>query len=152
MSEATAAIGPDEMRDHAAAVIALQPLARLLGFEVLSCHAGRAEMALTLREDHRQQHGYVHGGVIGALADSACAMAALSLVGDNVTAEYKINFLTPAIGERLFARAVTIKATRRLVVLTCDCVVTQAGAETLAAVVMSTFVTRSRRRPEEGAP
>jgi len=41
-----------------------------------------------------QQKGFVHGGIIGMIADSACGYAAYSLMPADctlVTAEYKIN-------------------------------------------------------------
>src|SRR5262245_24598045 len=51
-----------------------------------------------------QQHGFVHGGVVSAIADSAAGYAALSLMPADtgvLTTEFKINFLAPAAGERI---------------------------------------------------
>jgi len=63
---------------------------------------GYAEIALPYRDDLTQQKGYVHGGVIGMIADTACGYAAYSLMPASaslVTVEYKINILAPARGE-----------------------------------------------------
>ncbi|MBK7027652.1 MAG: PaaI family thioesterase [Polaromonas sp.] len=53
-----------------------------------------------------QQHGYVHAGAITSVVDSACGYAALTVAPVNcevVTAEFKINFMRPAIGDQFLA-------------------------------------------------
>jgi uncharacterized protein (TIGR00369 family) len=55
-----------------------------------------------------QQHGFVHGGAVSAIADTAAGYAALSLMPADtgaLTTEFKINLLVPAAGERIFADA-----------------------------------------------
>src|SRR3546814_18181879 len=54
-----------------------------------------------------QQHGLIHGGVVGMIADSAGGYAAYSLFPADstvMTVEYKLNLMAPAEGERLLAR------------------------------------------------
>ena len=54
-----------------------------------------------------QQHGFVHGGVVGMIADSAAGYAAMTVVGPTasvLTVEYKMNLVAPADGEKLIAR------------------------------------------------
>ena len=61
------------------------------------------EIALTPHPAISQQHGFVHGGAVSAIADSAAGYAALSLMpGDTgvLTTEFKINLLAPAAGEQ----------------------------------------------------
>ena len=74
----------------------------LIGAELTVVEPGYAEIALPYRDDLTQQKGYVHGGVIGMIADTACGYAAYSLMpagSSLVTVEYKINILAPARGE-----------------------------------------------------
>jgi len=71
---------------------------------------GRAELELVIRDELKQQHGFVHGGVISYLADNCLTYAGGSVLGNSVTAEYKINYLRPAKGEKLLARASIIYA------------------------------------------
>jgi len=76
----------------------------LIGAELTAVEPGRIEIALPWRDDLTQQKGYVHGGVIGMIADTACGYAAYSLMpagSSLVTVEYKINILAPARGEVL---------------------------------------------------
>lgn len=122
-----------------------QPFSRLLGTKLTAFAAGRAELTLPLTSDFEQQHGFVHGGVISALADEGISFAAGSVLGASVlTAEYKVNFLRPAQGLQLIARGRVISHSQRKAVCSCEVwSVTEAG-ETLCAVAMGTVVIPSR--------
>ena len=48
------------------------------GFRIVAVEPGRAELALTRRDDLLQFFGHFHGGVISALADHAAGMAVTS--------------------------------------------------------------------------
>ena len=90
----------------------------LIGAALTSVAPGAVEIALPFREDLTQQKGFVHGGIIGMIADTACGYAAYSLMPADsslVTVEYKINILAPA-GTSLIARAEVVKAGRTLTV------------------------------------
>jgi len=86
---------------------ARQAAMRLIGAALTEVAPGRVAIELPVREELTQQHRYVHGGVVGMIADSAGGYAAFTLMpaGASVlTVEYKINMLAPATGERLVAR------------------------------------------------
>ena len=90
----------------------------LIGASLTSLEAGKAEVSLPYRPEITQQKGFVHGGIIGMIADNACGYAAYSLMPASaslVTVEYKINILAPARGS-LVARGEVIKAGRTLTV------------------------------------
>ncbi len=121
-------------------ILALQPFSCLLGSEMTSFEPGRVELTLTIRSDLLQQFGFVHGGVLSYLADNALTFVGGSLLGPEVvTAEYKINYLRPARGERLIARAEALHAGRNQVVCRCDLFVDKGAAETLCAVAQGTI-------------
>lgn len=91
----------------------------LIGASLVAVREGEIEVALPYRPEVTQQHGFVHGGVVGMIADVACGYAALSLmpVGAAVlTAEYKINLMAPAKGERLVAVGRVVRRGRKLMV------------------------------------
>lgn len=103
---------------------------------------GYCEIVLPMSTAVTQQHGFFHGGVIGVLADVAGGYAANSLLmPDNecLTAEYKINFIAPGIGELLIARGRVLKAGKTLVVATADVFVVNNGVEKLCAVLQQTL-------------
>jgi uncharacterized protein (TIGR00369 family) len=90
----------------------------LIGATLTSVEPGTVEIALPFRDDLTQQKGYVHGGIVGMIADSACGYAAFSLMPADcslVTVEYKINILTPARGA-LVAKGQVVKPGRTLTV------------------------------------
>jgi uncharacterized protein (TIGR00369 family) len=90
----------------------------LIGASLGSVAAGEVEVVLPYREDLTQQKGFIHGGILGMIADTACGYAAFSLMpagGSLVTVEYKMNILTPGRGA-LVARARVIRPGRTLTV------------------------------------
>jgi uncharacterized protein (TIGR00369 family) len=88
-----------------------QPFSTLLEARLVSFTEGEAVMEVPIRNELLQQDGHVHGGVIGYLADNALTFAGGSVLGPAVlTSEYKINYLRPASGETLVARASVVHA------------------------------------------
>ena len=90
----------------------------LIGASLGKVEAGRVEVTLPWRDDLTQQKGFIHGGIIGMIADTACGYAAYSLMPADsslVTVEYKINILAPALGS-LVARGEVIRAGRTLTI------------------------------------
>lgn len=91
-----------------------------LGLTLESIGAGEASTVLTLEPRHLQQDGYVHAGVHATLADHTAGAAAATLIPEGhlvLTAEFKINLLRPARGERLVCRARVLKPGRRFSVV-----------------------------------
>jgi uncharacterized protein (TIGR00369 family) len=90
----------------------------LIGASLKSVAPGRVEISLPYRDDLTQQKGFVHGGILGMIADTACGYAAFSLMpagGSLVTVEYKMNILTPARGS-LVAHGSVVRPGRTLTV------------------------------------
>ena len=90
----------------------------LIGASLTIVEPGAVEIALPYRDDITQQKGFVHGGIVGMIADTACGYAAFSLMPADcslVTVEYKINILAPALTS-LVARGEVVKAGRTLTI------------------------------------
>lgn len=125
-------------------VLQQQPFSRYLGTELVSLERGRAVLALTIRPEFRQQHGFVHGGVVSYLIDNAITFAGGSVLGERVvTVEYKVNYLRPAKGERLIATVTVESSGTRLAVCRCEVVSIDAGGETRCAVGQGTIAVLS---------
>jgi uncharacterized protein (TIGR00369 family) len=95
----------------------------LLGFDVESVHEGRAIFRLDVRPRHKQIHGVVHGGILAALADTAAAIAAYTIVPRGVeiaTLELKINYMEPVPGGRVKADARVLRKGRNFIVTECE--------------------------------
>lgn len=111
----------------------------LLGFDVESVHEGRAIFRLDVRPRHKQIHGVVHGGILAALADTAAAIAAYTVVPRGVelaTLELKINYLEPVPGGRIKADARVLRGGRNFIVTECE-IFNESGS--MAAKALLTF-------------
>ena len=95
----------------------------MLGFELESASEGRAILRLDAQARHKQLNKVVHGGILAALADTAAAIAAYTVVPKGValaTVELKINYLEAVPGGRIRAEARVLRAGRNFVVTECE--------------------------------
>ncbi|MEV7136689.1 PaaI family thioesterase [Streptomyces tauricus] len=124
--------------------LAAQPFSNLLGTRLVAFGKGEAVLELDIRDDLRQQNGFVHGGVLGYAADNALTFAAGSAVGARVlTSGFTIDYLRPADGTLLRAHAHVVRAGRTRVVCRCDLSTVDAeGTQTLCAVAQGTIAVR----------
>jgi uncharacterized protein (TIGR00369 family) len=120
--------------------LASQPFSRLIGAELLSFTPGRVELKVPITDSLNQQHGFVHGGVISYMADNALTFAGGSELGPAVvTSEYKINFLRPAMGSALIARASVVYSGRTQAVCRGEVFAVKGEKECLCAVAQGTI-------------
>lgn len=128
--------------DSARKVLAAQPFSVLVGARVAVFEPGRAVIALDIRDDLRQQNGFVHGGVLAYAADNAITFAAGTKLGPEVlTGGVTISYMRPASGATLEAEAVVTYAGRRQAVCRCDVIaVSEDGARTLCAVAQGSVL------------
>jgi uncharacterized protein (TIGR00369 family) len=94
-----------------------------LGAQLRTVEPGQTEIVLPYREELSQQHGFIHAGIVTAIADTACGYAAFSLMPPGVgvlTVEFKVNLLNPAAGVRLVARGRVVRPGRTLMVCAGD--------------------------------
>ena len=104
---------------------------------------GRTEIHLPHWQGVEQQHGFVHGGVVGMIADSAAGYAAMTLVSASasvLTVEYKMNLVAPADGEKLIARGKVVRPGRTLVVTHAEVFAVKDGKEKLCALMQQTIM------------
>lgn len=104
---------------------------------------GRTEIHVPHWSGIEQQHGFVHGGVVGMIADSAAGYAAMTTVAAEasvLTVEYKVNLVAPASGERLIARGQVIRPGRTLIVTKAEVFAVSGDKETLCAVMQQTIM------------
>lgn len=124
-------------------VLTSQPFSMLVGAKVGHVARGRAELTLENRPDLTQNNGYIHGGVIGYLADNASGCAASTMLPEDavslVTSEYKLNLVRPAIGARAIARGEVVKAGRRQCVVETRIWCEEGGEEKLVAIALATL-------------
>ncbi|SNX67622.1 uncharacterized protein (TIGR00369 family) [Cereibacter ovatus] len=104
---------------------------------------GRAEIHLPHWDGIEQQHGFIHGGVVGMIADSAAGYAAMTLVPEGasvLTVEYKLNLMAPADGTALIARGEVVRPGRTLIVTRAEVVAIKDGREVSCALMQQTIM------------
>jgi uncharacterized protein (TIGR00369 family) len=112
------------------------------GVRIVAVAPGQAEIALARRDDLLQFFGHLHGGIITALADQAAGMAVTSGLPKGkvgVTVQLKVNFLSPADGTELIARAKTLKMSGTIGVATVEVFSRSDSSETLCAFCTATM-------------
>ncbi|MBT2389291.1 PaaI family thioesterase [Streptomyces sp. ISL-1] len=128
--------------DLARKVLDSQPFSRLLGARITAFGNGQAVLEVDVREELHQQNGYLHGGVIAYAADNAITFAAGTTLGPAVlTGGFSVQYIRPATGLTLVARAAVVHSGRRQAVVRCDLFIVNAdGDETLCAVAQGTVL------------
>ncbi|MFQ5920273.1 MAG: PaaI family thioesterase [Thermoplasmata archaeon] len=117
------------------------PVARLIGFRLVSIEPGTAVVELEASEDHANPMGTLHGGILCDIADAAMglAYAATLEAGESfATLELKINYLRPFWTGDLTAVGKVLHAGRSVGVTECD---VEDGAGRLVARATSTCMT-----------
>ena len=123
-------------------ILSKQPYSMLVGAELTAFSPGHAEITLDLGDQHTQHHGFTHGGVLAYLADIALTFAGGSVLQDVLTLELKINYLRPAVGQKLVARAEVLSHGKSQAVTRCDIFSVDEGVEKLCAAAQGTIAKR----------
>jgi len=117
-----------------------QGFMNLVGAELSELSRGTCTIAVDRRPVLLQQHGFFHGGVTAFLVDNATTIAAATSLGQPaLTAEYKLNLLSPAVGEKLICRARVIKAGRQMSVVAADVFCVSDGVEKHTATALASI-------------
>jgi uncharacterized protein (TIGR00369 family) len=121
-----------------------------LGIRLDSVGRGVCTTVLPLENRHLQQDGFVHAGVQATMADHTAGAAAASLVRTGqyvLSAEFKINLLRAAKGERLICRAKVLKAGAQLTVAESEVFCVASGEERLVSKATVTLAVITQRTP-----
>ena len=125
-----------------------------LGATIGRIAPGEVEIVLPFRKELTQQTGFIHAGVLAAIADSACGGAALTMWpagSDVVSIEFKLNLLAPAAGERFVARARVVRGGKTITATIADVFAISGGSETLVATMLGTMMRRNATAPSSAS-
>jgi len=132
-----------DFAEYVAASFSRQNAMHLIRATMPVIEHGRTEIHVPHWDGIEQQHGFVHGGVVGMIADSAAGYAAMSMVAASssvLTVEYKLNLVAPADGEKLIARGEVVRPGRTLIVTRAEVFAVKDGRETLCALMQQTIM------------
>ncbi|HEX3114321.1 MAG TPA: PaaI family thioesterase, partial [Bradyrhizobium sp.] len=136
-----------DYRTVAAATFDRQQAMRTLRISIARLEAGEVELSMPYSPDWTQQNGFIHAGIITAGLDTACGIAAFTLMppgSDILTVEFKTNLLAPAKGERFAFRASVVKPGRTLTVCEARAFAEADGVERLIATMTGTLMALTR--------
>ena len=140
MSGGEQQVSPDAFLAMGREVIASQPFSVLIGAELHALSRGYIELQVPISDKLKQQDGFAHGGVVSYLADNALTFAGgTAMAVPVVLSEFKINYVRPAVGERLIARARAVHFGSSQAVCTCEVFAVQDGEEKLCALAQGTI-------------
>jgi len=118
-----------------------QHFMHLIGADLTRIEPGRIVAELPLGQQHQQQRGFAHGGLVATMADLAAGFAATTLVPENfgvVTSDLKVSYLNPGVGQRIKAIGWVLKSGRRLhfceAEVWCDDVLIAKASATMAVI------------------
>lgn len=135
-------------RVHAS--FARQQAMNLIGARMAVVEAGYTEIHLPYKPEVTQQHGYIHGGIVGMIADSAAGYAASTLTAADtevLTVEYKLNLLAPAEGPLLIAEGSVVRYGRTLIVTRAEVFAVSHGRKNLCALMQQTIMAVHGKHP-----
>jgi uncharacterized protein (TIGR00369 family) len=120
-----------------------QGFVKTCGFKLDALERGWAQSSLEVTTAHSQQDDFVHAGVMATMADHTAGYAAFSVVSEDcriLTLEFKINFLRPAIGDRLICSAKVVKEGKKVLVADSEVFSHRDGEKKLAAKALVTLM------------
>ena len=122
-----------------------QSFLNYIGFTFTNIAEGKIEGELILEDHHKQQLGYMHGGLTATLADTVAGHAAISLVPKDyhvVTAELKISYFNPGLGPKIRAHGWVLKQGKNLNFCEAEVFsINEAGEQLLIAKASATMAT-----------
>lgn len=118
------------------------------GFKAVVAEWGKFHSELTVAENHRQQDGFVHAGVMATMADHTAGYSAFTTVPEGfqiLTIEFKINFLRPAFGDSLICQSRVIREGRKVIVAESEVIDVRDKGRVLVAKAMVTLMAVSQK-------
>jgi uncharacterized protein (TIGR00369 family) len=120
-----------------------QEVMKTIGAKLIKVMPGEVHIEFPFVESLTQQHGYIHAGIITSVVDSACGYAAYTLMSADsevLTIEYKVNFMSPAKGDRFIGIGRVLKPGRNITVCTGDVITIDKGKEKIVATMLATMI------------
>ena len=125
------------------ASFAAQSVMKFIGAKITRIEAGAVDIQIPYQKDLTQQNGFIHAGIITTIVDSACGYAAFSLMpkgAEVLSVEFKVNLLSPAIGDEFVAEARVLRAGKTLTVVQGDVFTVQGKQRKHVATMLGTMM------------
>ena len=130
----------EEQRARAQGSLERNAFARLIGMKLVDLQPSTATVEIEMRDDLRQPHGILHGGVTATLIDTAMAYAVITCLTAEEkasTVDLTVHYLRPHSEGAFSCTAKIVRAGRRVFTVSAD-VFNQQGK--LFATAISTYM------------
>jgi uncharacterized protein (TIGR00369 family) len=120
-----------------------QGIMATIGARLVKVVPGEVDIEFPYALSLSQHNGYIHAGVLTTVVDSACGYAAYTLMPaefDVLSIEYKVNFMSPAVGESFRGVGRVVKAGRTITVCAGDMIAIADGKEKVVATMLATMI------------
>ncbi len=128
---------------------AVQGFTRTIGLKPVSLKPGEFITRIKLEKHLCQQDGFVHAGVIAAMADHTAGYACYSLIPEShriLSVEFKISYLKPASGKYLECKAWVTKPGKLILFTEADVFSVEGKVKNLVARAMHTMASVPRAK------
>ena len=130
----------EEQKKRAAASMEHNPFAKLIGMKLIDLQPSQASVQIEMRDELRQPHGILHGGVTATLIDTAMAYAVITCLTEQEkasTVDLTVHYLKPHSEGAFACTAKVVRAGRRILTVSAD-VFNEQGR--LFATAISTYM------------
>ena len=120
-----------------------QPALKSMGIELTRVSHGVVELEMPYSAKMTQQYGWLHGGAVAAGLDTACGLAAYTLIDPDasaITSEFKVNLLSPGRAGRFLFRGEITKPGSTIIVADGHAYALSDGPAKLIASMTSTLM------------
>ena len=129
----------EEQKKQAAAVLHNNEFAKMIGMRLIEMRPNEATIQIEMRDQLRQPHGLLHGGVTATLIDTAMAFAVITCLAKDEkasTVDLSVHYLRPHLDGKVSCTAKVVKAGKRLLTVSAE-VLNEQGK--LIATSLSTY-------------
>jgi uncharacterized protein (TIGR00369 family) len=113
----------EERKQRAARALSDLPFARLIGMRLVDIRPNEAVIEIEMRDDLKQPHGVLHGGVTATIIDTAMAFAVRTHLADHeftATIDLTVHYLRPHTVGTITCTARCVRAGKRIFTVTAD--------------------------------
>jgi acyl-CoA thioesterase len=129
----------EEQKRRAAQTLHSNDVAKMIGMELFDIAPGEATITIKMRDQLRQPHGVLHGGITATLIDTAMAFAVITRLAEGekaTTVDLTVHYLRPHIEGAVSCTAKVVRAGKRIITLTAEAFNEE---KKLIATAMSTY-------------
>lgn len=115
----------DQHKERASAFLHANPVAQMIRMDLIDLRHKEATIAFEMRDQLRQPHGLLHGGITATLIDTAMAFAVVTCLAENErasTIDLTVHYLRPHTDGTVTCTAKVVRAGKRIFTLSAEAV------------------------------